>query len=202
MALGAIMAILFGVGCASYREPPAPHRPVTSNESRCTLRISHRGTFVDGEPMSRADAVKQCKRTRWRVRRVPAPHGLDTDDVLVGIEWETAAAGLFSSPMGFASLGTMPVTRRAPYTCIASWTGGHENKHRKKVEPIVHFLDSDLSQYRLSADRYKALRLNSERDTSALLSNQNDKASYYRNVAFRLSAAASGQLASLPFANS
>ena len=94
---------------------------------------------------------------RWRVRRVPAPAGLDTDDVLLGIEWETATTGLYSSPMGFASLGTMPVTRRAPYTCLAAWTGGHENKHRKKIEPVVHFLDSDLSQYRVSAERYKQL---------------------------------------------
>ena len=135
---------------------------------------------------------------RWRVRRVPAPEDLDTDDVLVGIEWETAIVGLHSSPMGFAALGTMPITRRAPYTCIAAWTGGHENKHRKKIDPVVHFLDSELGQYRLSADRYRALRLNSERDTSDLLSGQNDKASYYRNVAFRLSALVSDQLAALP----
>lgn len=139
---------------------------------------------------------------RWRVRRVPPPKGLETDDVLVGIEWETATAGLNSSPMGFASLGTMPVTRRAPYTCIAAWTGAHENKHRKKTEPVVHFLDTDLGQYRLSAERYKELRLNSERDTSALLSNQNERASYYRNVAFRLSAAVGEQLATLALAQS
>jgi hypothetical protein len=30
---------------------------------RCTLRISPRGTLVDGEPMSRAEAVAYCKRT-------------------------------------------------------------------------------------------------------------------------------------------
>ena len=30
---------------------------------RCTLRISQRGTSVDGAPMSRADAVTYCKRT-------------------------------------------------------------------------------------------------------------------------------------------
>jgi len=137
---------------------------------------------------------------RWRVRRVPVPEGLETDDVLVGIEWETADAGVRSSPMGFASLGTMPVTRRAPYTCIAAWTGGHENKHRKKIDPVVHFLDTDLGQYRLSPDRYKELRLKSERDTSDLLAGQNDKASHYRNVAFRLSATVSEQLAALPMA--
>ena len=30
---------------------------------RCTLRISQRGIFVDGDPMSRADAVAHCKHT-------------------------------------------------------------------------------------------------------------------------------------------
>ena len=71
---------------------------------------------------------------------------------------------------------------------------------RKKIDPVVHFLDTDLGQYRLSPDRYKELRLKSERDTSDLLAGQNDKASHYRNVAFRLSAAVSDQLAALPMA--
>ena len=30
---------------------------------RCTLRISQRGMFVDGEPTARADAVAYCKAT-------------------------------------------------------------------------------------------------------------------------------------------
>jgi hypothetical protein len=95
-------------------------------------------------------------------------------------------------------MGTMPATRRAPYTCIAAWTGGHENKHRKKTEAVVHFLDTDLDRYRLSSEKYKELRIESEKDTSALLSNQSDKASYYRNVAFRLSTAVAVRLAALP----
>src|SRR5262245_9991109 len=102
--------------------------------------------------------------------------------------------------MGFASLGTMPATRRAPYTCIAAWKGGHENKHRKKTDPVVHFLDTDLSQYKFNSERYRELRLKSEKETSALLSNQNDKASYYRNVAFRLSGAVQDHLSALPLA--
>lgn len=34
---------------------------------RCTLRISQRGIFVDGEPRSRADAVAYCKGTAGAV---------------------------------------------------------------------------------------------------------------------------------------
>ncbi len=63
MRWAAIGAMVFGVACASHRESPPPRRSVTSNETRCTLRISQGGTFVDGEPMSRSDAVSYCKRT-------------------------------------------------------------------------------------------------------------------------------------------
>jgi len=36
---------------------------------------------------------------------------LSTHDLLIGIQW-TTAAGLLSMPMGFAPFATMPVTRR------------------------------------------------------------------------------------------
>jgi hypothetical protein len=132
---------------------------------------------------------------RWRVWRVPTPAGLETDDVFVGLEWKTAAATIWSSPMGLAPLGTMPVTRRAPHTCIAAWTGGHQNKFRRTKDPVVHFLDVDLTGYRLDADKYKRRTVASKEATAAIL--LNDKASYYRNVAFRLSASVKDQLAAL-----
>ena len=86
MRSGALLAVVFGVGCASHHEPPAPRRPGTSDGSRCTLRISHRGTFVDGEPMSRADAVNHCKRTAGAMVVVE-------DDVACG-DWEPTCAAL------------------------------------------------------------------------------------------------------------
>ena len=30
---------------------------------RCTLRVSQKGIYVDGDPKSRADAIAACKRT-------------------------------------------------------------------------------------------------------------------------------------------
>lgn len=57
------MACLFAVGCGSHREPAAPRGVLASQDMRCTLRISQRGIFVDGEPRSRADAVAYCKGT-------------------------------------------------------------------------------------------------------------------------------------------
>lgn len=154
-------------------------------------------TAVRNEAQLAAQLLALAAGERWRVRRAPLPRGLESDDVLVSIEWRTASTpDLWSSPMGLAPLGTMPATRRAPYVCIAAWTGGHENAFRKRVEPVVHFLDVDLSPYRLSSERYKRLRKESEKATAAILFD--DSASNYRNVAFRLSAAASRTLSALP----
>ena len=69
---------------------------------------------------------------RWTVTR-QHPEGLVTDDVMVGIEWRIRD-GLSSSAMGLAALGTMPVTRRAPYICIAAWPGEHANPHWTRHE--------------------------------------------------------------------
>jgi hypothetical protein len=140
--------------------------------------------------------LELAKGNRWRVRHVPRPDALATDDVFVGLEWQTGTPDLWSSPMGLAPLGTMPATRRAPYTCIAAWTGGRDNRFKKKIEPLVHFLDVDLTGYRLTSDRYKRLRKDSEKLTAGLLFD--DSASHYRNVAFRLSAASAQALSKLP----
>jgi hypothetical protein len=138
---------------------------------------------------------------RWRVWRVPRPATLDTTDELVGLKWRTSLTPeLWSSPMGLGPLGSMPATRRGPYTCIAAWPGGYANKFRKKVDPVVHFLDVDLAGYRLSSAGYKRLRTESEKATTEILFD--DSAAHYRNVAFRLSSAVAGVLAPLPNAES
>ena len=53
---------VLAMGCAS-NEPRSSHGVSGLDRTRCTLRISRRGTVVDGEPMLRAEAVKYCKRT-------------------------------------------------------------------------------------------------------------------------------------------
>lgn len=136
---------------------------------------------------------------RWRVRRVPTPGKLATSDVFVGLEWRTAATPeLWSSPMGLGPFGTMPPTRRAPYTVIATWPGGRENTFNTRRDPVVHFLDTNLSAYRLTAKSYDKLTKTSLAATRAIL--VNDSARNYRNVAFRLSSSAGPRLASLPMA--
>jgi hypothetical protein len=83
----------------------------------------------------------------------------------------------------------MPVTRRAPYICLATWPGEHENPHRKRFEPrMVDFLDSALPEP-LSPEEYKGIWSSSTNRTTELLSEAQDSSTYYRKVAFRLSAA-------------
>src|ERR1700759_541177 len=69
--------------------------------------------------------VEQLRRletgNRWTLSRERVA-GLDTDDVLIGLPWRTDQ-GLISQPMGFGPFPTMPVTRRAPYICLATWPG-------------------------------------------------------------------------------
>ena len=128
---------------------------------------------------------------RWAVRRVDVD-GLTTEDLLIGLQW-TTSNGFVSLPMGFGPLVTMPVTRRAPYVCIATWPGGRGNPHRKKPKKgIVDFLDSALPKP-LSNEEYKAAWDDSVKRTGELLSEQHDNPNYYREVAFRLSAAAAAR---------
>jgi hypothetical protein len=107
-----------------------------------------------------ADLVEQlcilARGSRWTITR-EYPAGLVTDDVLIGIHWQIRD-GLSSSIMGLAPFATMPVTRRAPYVCLAAWPGGHDNPHWTRYEhDIVHFLDTDLSALQLTPTKYRSL---------------------------------------------
>jgi hypothetical protein len=127
---------------------------------------------------------------RWRISRETVKL-LDTNDLLIGVQW-TTANGLTSMPMGFAPFATMPVTRRAPYVCLATWPGDHENPHphRRKPNPkSVDFLDAAFAQS-LTKDEYDSLWDASVVRTSELLTETGDNARFYRSVAYRLSPAA------------
>ena len=62
-------------------------------------------------------------RAKWRKH--------ERDDVLVGLGWRTPA-GPLTSVMGFAPLGSMPVTRRAPFVAIAVWGGPKLNPYKSR----------------------------------------------------------------------
>ena len=137
-----------------------------------------------------------ARGTRWRFTR-EHPEGLVTDDVMVGMEWQIRP-GLASSPMGFAPFGTMPVTRRAPYACIAAWPGEHENPNWTRYdEGIVHFLDTNLAALKLTKAKYRSLTKASTDATNTLLGELHDDARYYRRTAFRLSVATAAALSSI-----
>lgn len=124
---------------------------------------------------------------RWGLSR-EVVEDLITEDVLIGVRWQTPT-GLLSVPMGFGPFPTMPVTRRAPYVCLATWPGGHENPHRKKFAPdMLDFLDSALPEP-LTSEQYRVVWNSSLKRTAELLSEPPDDSSFYRRVAFRLSGA-------------
>jgi len=125
---------------------------------------------------------------RWTVTEV-FPDGVESDDVFVGVEWKIRE-GLVSSVMGLAPFPSMPVTRRAPYVCIAAWPGEHDNPRWTKFEKgIVHFLDTDLTNLKLPEKKYRALTKASIDATKELLKEPPDDARFYRKAAFRLSPA-------------
>jgi len=126
-----------------------------------------------------------ARGSRWRITR-EHPAGLITDDAMIGVEWQIGN-GCVSSVMGFAPFATMPVTRRAPYVCLAAWPGGHDNPHWTHYErDIVHFLDTDLTALQLTIPKYRSLTKLSRSTTEQLLTELGDDARYYRRVAFRL----------------
>jgi len=46
--------------------------------------------------------------------------------------------------MGFAPLGCMPVTRRAPHVALAVWAGAKLNAYRRSPEGVVGFIDAPV----------------------------------------------------------
>ena len=79
-----------------------------------------------------------CKPVAWKKHGRP-------DDVLVGVSWRTAVEEeglrLGSSVIGFAPIGSMPVTRRAPYVALAVWPGGRDNEFARSKGGEVGFID-------------------------------------------------------------
>ncbi|HEY4243777.1 MAG TPA: hypothetical protein VGM88_28385 [Kofleriaceae bacterium] len=139
------------------------------------------------------DYLLELKRDpRWSFTR-EHPAGLETEDVLVGIRWQVDDA-VATLPMGFAPFATMPVTRRAPYVCLAAWPGGHENPRWTRFDAeAVHFLDADLSALQLDDERYREWWRKSRDAAHGLLAETADDAAFYRSAAFRLSAAMAGR---------
>jgi len=96
---------------------------------------------------------------QWNVVRLPI-----SDRLAFDLRWK-ASDSLEASAIGFAPLGTMPVTRRSPYVAIGVWAGGHSNPRRKKPDAFIGV--GDMS-HGLQHERYdKMQRLTRERVSRA-----------------------------------
>lgn len=63
--------------------------------------------------------------SRWTIGS--SRHPSDPSLLGLSIRYQTQT-GAYSSAMGFAPSGKMPVTRRAPYTMLALWAGERKNE--------------------------------------------------------------------------
>ncbi|MCX4246567.1 hypothetical protein [Paraliomyxa miuraensis] len=101
---------------------------------------------------------------------------------MVGLEWRTKA-GLRSQVMGFAPLGSMPVSRRSPYVALSAWPGGHDNEFFDRGHAqSVSFADAPTGLR--SREQHDDLWRKSEAATCRLASDPADDVERMRRVAF------------------
>lgn len=117
--------------------------------------------------------------SRWQCKRVDLGRA---DDVAIGLWW-TTATGPLSSVMGFAPLGSMPVTRRAPYVAILLWPGGYENVHRTTRNSTVGIVQAPVTS---DAEEYQRIWDRTTEVTAELLSEPQENPALLRKVAFCL----------------
>jgi hypothetical protein len=145
--------------------------------------------FVALFPYARsAEDIAQLVRTlarseRWKCRRVEWRKHARNECVLVGITWQTRE-GLPTSVMGFAPLGAMPVTRRAPIVALALWPGPHANPFRQdKRGPVIGFVDG---AHGLNAVTYDSVWADTKASVQSLLAEPPEDAARLREAAFCL----------------
>lgn len=84
--------------------------------------------LLPGENMNRPEGVIQvinalCSHPRWFWEEIPVDGELDPketgdDYTLIGLRWELETEDVDSWVLGFADIGTMPMTRRAPHLAL------------------------------------------------------------------------------------
>jgi hypothetical protein len=80
---------------------------------------------------------------RWEASPVAWRNHARSGAALVGLRFRTTDRDR-SSVMGFAPLGCMPVTRRAPYVALGVWAGAKLNSHKRSSEGEVGFIDAPV----------------------------------------------------------
>lgn len=133
-----------------------------------------------------ARLIKHLRQgARWSAHEVSwRHHSREQDACLVGLEWITSTK-LRSQVMGFAPLGSMPVTRRGPYVALAAWPGGHANEYFDRGHPQrVSFADAATGLR--DREQHDELWRKSEEATRRLASDPADDVERMRRVAFCL----------------
>lgn len=129
-----------------------------------------------------ASIIKTLLRDeRWSCSRVPWQKFPRYRDTAIGLHWRTKS-GFVSSAMGFAPLGSMPVSRRAPYVGVVVWPGGQENRFAKKQD-TVGFIDG---KHGMTRGTYDPLFKKSQELVGELFGDPQEDRVQLRRVAFCL----------------
>jgi hypothetical protein len=126
--------------------------------------------------------ARLAARRRWSLRRLTWRAAGRASDVPLSLRF-TTQAGLTFAAMGLAPLGSMPVTRRAPYVAMVLWGGGHENPHRPSEGLEVGLPDIPTG---LSAKKHDELWDKTSALTKSLLADPPEERVLLRNVTFCL----------------
>jgi hypothetical protein len=127
--------------------------------------------------------AKLREDVRWNVER-RAWRGQQQPDALpLSIGFRTTG-GLVSDVMGLGPIGTMPVTRRAPYAALVAWAGGSSNPFMKAPpDGSIGFVNVRATEDR---ELYDALMEKSNDLTAAAFADPPEDAVWLRKVAFIL----------------
>lgn len=130
-------AIVWGVWSGTPLSVPPPSVPLHETLAAfftSVARMHRPGIAVFPEIRTAEDIVELlvglAGKSGWSLSREEWKKYPRSDE-LVGLWWQTPA-GQRTSMMGFAPLGSMPVTRRAPFVAVAAWTGPQLNPQKTK----------------------------------------------------------------------
>lgn len=98
-------------------------------------------------------------KRQWKIYERP--------DCLVWLRWRTAGEK-WSSVLGFAPFGSMPVHRRAPFVALALWPGVHSNPFRPESPARIGFADMILPKGLTEQKGYDAQWVATQKQTDTL----------------------------------
>jgi hypothetical protein len=99
---------------AALTSAPAATTPAVAPPARCTLRVSVRGLYVDGDPTSQADAIEICKSRTAAI--------VILEDGVAKGDWQKVEAALrregietmMRGPLGHAECVDNPLEKGCP----------------------------------------------------------------------------------------